>query len=80
MTLKDLLFQQFRHPPNPDTWLPADHISRQRWQEAVEAVVEELRAATGRPAFGVTEAEISVHFHRPLGRLAKLLAKKLEFT
>jgi len=60
-----------------DTWLPTEHISRQEWQESVEWFVKEIRTSTGRPAFGLTEAEITVHYHKSLLKFCNLIETKL---
>ena len=58
-------------------WLPADHIDRQDWQVAIEAFVMAIRDVSHRPAFGLSEADISVHYHSPLERFALLINGKL---
>jgi len=59
------------------TWVPAERISRQAWQETVEAFVIEARAVIGRPAFGVSEAEISIHYHKPIEFFCRLAGERL---
>jgi len=58
-------------------WTPADHMTRQAWQERVEDMVAEIRFMTGCPAFGLTEAEISIHYHQPLAQFGQLISRKL---
>ncbi len=55
----------------------AVHISRQAWQVLVEELVVELRKTYRRPAFGLSDAEVSVHYHRPIKDFAELLRTKL---
>lgn len=57
--------------------VPADYISRHAWQVAVEECVEELRKLTNRKAFGLSEAEISVHYHGTLDKFIDMLQLKL---
>jgi len=56
---------------------PADQISRQEWQEVVELLVVRIREEYVTPVFGLTEMEISIHYHRPLSDFQRLIAKKL---
>jgi len=56
---------------------PEAHMTRQAWQEQVERLIERMREAYRRPAFGLTEAEISVHYHRPLGDFLALIESRL---
>lgn len=59
------------------TWVPAAHISRQDWQEAVECVVLGLRRAFNQPAFGLSPAEVSIYYHQPLGDLVEEMRSRL---
>ncbi|WP_138466969.1 hypothetical protein [Poseidonocella sp. HB161398] len=56
---------------------PADAVSRQDWQEIAEDIVARARRLAGQPAFGLGEAEVSVHYHRPLGTFAALIRTRL---
>lgn len=58
---------------------PADQISRQQWQETIEHLVILIREEFSSPAFGLTEAEISIHYHRPLDDFRRLIANKLGY-
>ncbi len=66
--------------PFSEKMTPADNLSRQQWQDGIEALVEQLRSITGRAAFGLTDAEISVHYHRPLDEFRRSLESKLGIT
>jgi hypothetical protein len=57
--------------------IPADGMSRQAWQEAVEAFVPMVQGTFGDKNFKLTSAEISICYHLPLGGFVDLLAKKL---
>lgn len=59
------------------TWIPADGMSRQAWQEDIEAFVQIVRAIFDNQSFKLTSAEISICYHRPLTELASLTAQKL---
>ncbi|MGF1445607.1 MAG: hypothetical protein ACFBRM_05340 [Pikeienuella sp.] len=61
---------------DPD-WVPADHVSRDDWQLIAEETVLRVRRMTGRPAFGVSEAEVSVHYHKPVDAFAGLVLERL---
>ena len=61
-------------------WLPADHISRQNWQENVERLLKRSRELYKRPAFGLSESEISVHYHLPIEEFATLIKHRLGLT
>jgi hypothetical protein len=58
-------------------WVPAEHISRQAWQEAVEAVVADMRKTSGQSAFGLKSWEVSIYYHQPLGEFARELRQQL---
>ena len=58
-------------------WVPSNNVSRQDWQNAVESMVAEIRVTSKRPAFGLSESEISVHYHLPLARTAVLIRQRL---
>lgn len=63
---------------NPtDETIPENHISRQKWQEVVECLLKNIRSEFKSPAFGLSEAEISLHYHRPLADFYKLISKNL---
>ena len=57
--------------------MPAEIMSRQDWQDGIETLVEDIRKLTRKPAYGLSETEISVHFHLPLKRLMSLLESRL---
>ena len=59
--------------------MPAEHVTRQYWQFAVEELVCCLRTELGQPAFGLSETEITIHFHLPLHDFINLVRKKLGF-
>lgn len=56
--------------------VPADHITRQTWQDNVEALVSELRGRLNQPAFGLSEPEISISYHRPLSDFYTLVRRR----
>jgi len=56
---------------------PADQISRQLWQQAVENAIDTIRLQVNRPAFGLSESEISVHYHLPVSKFVELVKIKL---
>ena len=60
--------------------MPDKHVTRQYWQVAVEELVYCLRKELGQPAFGLTETEITIHFHLPLHEFINLVRKKLRFS
>lgn len=64
-------------PDHWEGWVPAENIDRQDWQLFVEALSMTIRTKSERPAFGFSEAEISVHFHRPIDRFVHLIGEKL---
>jgi len=59
--------------------IPANHKTRQQWQKAVEQLVLSLRNRFGQLTFGLSEAEISVHYHLPVHRFVKLVEQNLGF-
>jgi hypothetical protein len=61
---------------DPD-WVPAENVSRDAWQEIAEECVLRLRRLARRPAFGLGEAEISIHYHKPVREFARLLSERL---
>ena len=56
---------------------PDEHFSRQIWQEYVEELVEQLRTALRFPTLGLSQAEISAHYHLPLSQFLLLVRSKL---
>ncbi len=60
------------HPEVPEAFL-----TRAAWQSQVVNLILRLRKDYRRPAFGLTEAEISVHYHRALDDFIALLRTKL---
>lgn len=78
MKLTSLINDAFGVPDtNHPNWVPAENISRQEWQEAVVALMDRIRRLTDRPAFGLTDAEISINYHQPLQKFRLVLEKKL---
>ena len=78
MEIANLIREYFNLPPDTwADWVPADHIGRQDWQIAVEAYVSAIRTLSDRSAFGLSETEISVQYHQPLGRFAQLIGARL---
>ena len=65
---------EWRYAPG---WVPAEHVSRDAWQAIAEDVIGRLRLLTGRAAFGVGEAELSVLYHRPVADFARLVLERL---
>jgi len=57
--------------------VPAEHVTRQEWQLTAEGCIEQLRKLTDRKAFGLSEAEISVHYHQTLDTFIELLQLRL---
>lgn len=49
-----------------DSWIPAENMERQDWQNAVEAAVPRLRKQLAQPVFGLSEPEVSIFYHRPI--------------
>lgn len=78
MDLIDVIREHFDLPANGWTDLiPAEKLSRQAWQEAVEQLTFRLRDLFRRPAFGLSESEISLHYHLPLGDFIALIKRRL---
>lgn len=80
MDIKELLRGHLEFPVDikgDDT--PADQISRQAWQEAVERLLTKIRVEFASPAFGLTEGEISIHYHRSLDDFIRLIADRLGY-
>lgn len=67
------------HPPDQSfaSRAPAAEFSRQQWQVIVEFLVDQLRDHYSQPAFGVSEAEISMHYHLPAGEICHLIRRRL---
>lgn len=66
--------------PTDQLWFslaPAADMSRQQWQEIVEYLAAELRGHYSQPAFGVSEAEISMHYHLPAEQFVRLVRRRL---
>lgn len=63
--------------PYDGDWVPAENISREQWQRAVEALTQCIRQRAGRPAFGFGDAEVSVHYHKALRDFAALARERL---
>ncbi len=81
MSIEERLFELLEIPEeyqNPDL-IPANKKSRQEWQKAVEQLVLALRKQFGQLTFGLSEAEISVHYHLPVHRFVKLVEQILGF-
>jgi len=70
MSIEKRLFEFLEIPDeHRDTNLiPANRKTRQEWQKAVEQLVLSLRNRFGQLTFGLSEAEISVHYHLPVHR------------
>lgn len=64
----------------PHDWVPADNIGRDAWQAVAEDVVERVRLLTRRPAFGLSEADVSVHYHKPVCSFGELILARLGIT
>lgn len=56
---------------------PDAHMTRQAWQELVECLVKKVRQAHDSPYFGLTNAEISVHYHRAIVDFISFVRSKL---
>ncbi len=56
--------------------VPANTISRQAWQEAVETVVEAVRGNDDCPVLMLQASEISVCYHKPVGNFVRLVVQK----
>jgi len=81
MSINERLFEFLQIPQeqrDPDL-IPANHKTRQEWQKAVEQLVLSLRNRFGQLTFGLSEAEISVHYHLPVHRFVKLVEQNLGF-
>ena len=77
--LVDNLLRQVLQIPCEDLghWIPAEKISRQDWQEAVERMIRKIRLEFRQPAFGVSAAEISIHYHLALPAFADHVGRKI---
>lgn len=78
MDFKNLIADLISIPPAQwQNWVAAEHLSRQEWQVAVETLLVNIRKHYKRPAFGLSEAEISIAYHRPIAMFSTLLTDKL---
>lgn len=78
MEIRNLIRKHYNLPAGGlGGWVPAEHISRQDWQDATEGFVSAVRILSERPAFGLSETEISVHYHQAVERFAELIAIRL---
>ncbi len=62
-----------------ESWTAENHISRQSWQDKVEKLIKTLRVNYSSPAFGLTEREISIFYHKSLKFFYNFILKKLGF-
>lgn len=58
-------------------WIPAECMTRHDWQQSVESILARIRALSDSPAFGLSAADISVHYHKPIEDFAALLNNRL---
>jgi len=58
--------------------IPADHVSRQVWQKAVEQLIVQIREQTACEDFFLTRSEISVFFHKTHAEFAEFINKRIE--
>jgi len=81
MSIEEWLFEFLEIPKEcrNSNLIPANEKTRQQWQKAVEQLVLSLRNRFGQLTFGLSEAEISVHYHLPVHRFVKLVEQNLGF-
>ena len=57
--------------------VPADQMSRQVWQDRIESFVEQVREIYLQPAFGLSQNEISIHYHLALREFTDVVKRKI---
>ncbi len=82
MSIEEWLFEYLEIPQEfqDSSLIPASKKTRQQWQKAVEQLVLSLRNRFDQLTFGLSEAEISVHYHLPVDRFVKLVEQNLGFS
>lgn len=58
--------------------IPAALITRQDWQERVQVLLRAIERTDCHDEFHLNAAEISVHYHRPLGDFVALVIGRLD--
>lgn len=79
MHQKTFVIDQLKFPAfTSPTEIPAALISRQDWQERVQILLRGIDATGCHAGFHLSAAEISVHYHRPLGDFIALVIDRLD--
>lgn len=78
MNIEQAILAHFDVPlANIETWIPAENIHRQNWQEKSEALENHLRDIAGHPDFEISDQEVSILYHRPIAALVSLINARL---
>ena len=74
MDQETFVIEQLRFPAFTSLYdIPAALITRQDWQERVQTLLRAIEASGCNDGFHLSAAEISVHYHRPLGDFITLV-------